>query len=79
MFVRPTVSIKTLEGPCQCFWSTLSDFTSFSSAVTVDFEQVNGGWEVTSDPKNLCCLLLLENVVSQSCVDFYHEAKKLQI
>ena len=45
----------------------------------VDFEQVNDGWEVISDPKNLCFLLLLENVVSQSCADFYNKAKKSQI
>ena len=45
----------------------------------VDFEQVNDGWEVISDPKNLSFLLLLENVVSQSCADFYREAKKSQI
>ena len=37
----------------------------------------NDGWEVTSDPKNLCSLFILENVVSQSCGDFYNEAKKL--
>ena len=61
------------------FCQLSSDFTSFSSVATVDFEQVNDGWEVTIDPKNLCSLLLFENVFSQSCADFYHEAKKLQI
>ena len=61
------------------FCQLSSDFTSFSSVATVDFEQVNDGWEVTSDPRNLCSLLLLENLVSQSCTDFYHEVKKLQI
>ena len=61
------------------FCQLWSDFTSFSSVAIVDFEQVNDGWEVISDPKNLCFLLLLENVVSQSCADFYNKAKKLQI
>ena len=60
------------------FCQLWSDFISFSSVATVDFEQVYDGWEVTSDPKNLSSLLL-ENVVSQSWADFYYEAKKLQI
>ena len=60
---------------CQLWWG----FASFSSVAIVDFEQVNDGWEVTSDPKNLCSLLPLENAASQSCAYFHHEAKKLQI
>ena len=61
------------------FCQRWSDFTSFSSVSTIGFEQDYVDWEVNSDPKNLCSLILSEKIAEQRCTDYFHEVKKLQI
>ena len=51
------MSLKSLL----CLYSLLStDFSHFSGASIVDFEQVNAGWEITLNPSQTDATLILK-------------------
>ena len=55
------MSLKSLL----CLYSLLStDFSHFSGASIVDFEQVNAGWEITLNPSQTDVTLLLNPILS---------------